>query len=53
MLICQDQRSGYGCGAENPDGTPNCLRCGQTLSFAVHLRDPETFAGRYQISRII
>ncbi|NTV65107.1 MAG: protein kinase, partial [Oscillochloris sp.] len=41
------------CGAENPDGTPNCLRCGQTLSFAVHLRDPETFAGRYQISRII
>ncbi len=53
MLICQDQRSGNGCGAENPDGTANCWRCGQSLSFATHLRDPGCQVGRYQVTRVI
>lgn len=53
MLICQDQRSGLGCGAENPNDTPTCLKCGQSLRFAVHLLDPNTMVGNYQIVRII
>ena len=53
MLICQDQRSGYGCGAENPDGTPSCLKCGMSLAFAVHLRDPGCQIGNYRVTRMI
>ncbi|WP_129633078.1 protein kinase domain-containing protein [Candidatus Oscillochloris fontis] len=53
MLICQDQRSGNGCGAENPDGTANCQRCGLSLRFAVHLHDPGTRVGHYEIMRMI
>lgn len=53
MLICQDQRSGYGCGAENPDDAVNCQRCGMALRFAVHLHDPGTLVGNYQIVRMI
>lgn len=53
MLICEDQRSGYGCGAENPDGATVCRRCGSSLRFAVRLHDPGSAVGRYRIVRVI
>ncbi len=53
MLICEDQRSGYGCGTENPDSASHCTRCGQSLRFAVHLHDPGSAIGRFRVIRVI
>jgi WD40 repeat protein len=53
MLICEDQRSGNGCGAENPDGAAACARCGNSLQFAVHLHDPGTMISGYRVARVI
>lgn len=53
MLICEDQRSGDGCGAENPDGATVCARCGRSLRFAVHLHDPGARIGAYQVVRAL
>ncbi|NTU78179.1 MAG: protein kinase [Chloroflexales bacterium] len=53
MLICEDQRSGNGCGAENPDEATVCQRCGSSLRFAVRLHNPGSEVGRYTIVRVI
>ncbi|HMQ31557.1 MAG TPA: WD40 repeat domain-containing serine/threonine-protein kinase [Chloroflexaceae bacterium] len=53
MLICEDQRSGNGCGAENPDGAAVCGRCGSSLRFAVRLHDPGSKVGPYTVVRVI
>ena len=53
MLICEDQRSGNGCGTENPDTATVCQRCGSSLRFAVRLHNPDDKVGRYTIVRII
>ena len=53
MLICEDQRSGNGCGAENPDDATVCQRCGSSLRFAVRLHNSGDTVGRYTIIRMI
>lgn len=53
MLICEDQRSGHGCGAENPNGYEVCQRCGMSLRFAVRLHDPGDIVGHYRVVRVI
>lgn len=53
MIICLDQRTGRGCGAENPDGAERCGRCGQSLRYALHLHNPGTQVHQYHIMRII
>lgn len=53
MLICHDQRSGTGCGAENPDAATQCRQCHRSLRFALHLHDPGTLIRNYRVLRII
>jgi WD40 repeat protein len=53
MLICEDQRSGYGCGAVNTNEATHCARCGQSLRFAVRLHDPDDTIRHYRIVRVI
>ncbi|MFP4438085.1 MAG: hypothetical protein ACLFVO_12625 [Chloroflexaceae bacterium] len=53
MLICHDQRSGTGCGAENPDTATQCGQCHRSLRFALHLHDPGTLIRNYRVLRII
>ena len=53
MLICHDQRSGSGCGTENPDGAVQCQHCGLSLRFALHLHNTGTLVRDYQIRRVI
>lgn len=53
MYICQDQRSGMGCGGESPDTAESCVRCGLSLRFAVHLHDVGTQVGHYTVVRVI
>lgn len=53
MLICIDQRTGTGCGAENRDRAKFCGQCGKTLRFALGLRDPGTMVRNYRIVRML
>lgn len=53
MLICLDQRSGSGCGSENPNTTLFCRKCGKSLRFAMRLLDPDSVLKHYRIVRII
>lgn len=53
MLICLDQRTGSGCGSENPNGTLLCRKCGKSLHFALRLLDPSTLLRHYRIIRVI
>jgi len=53
MLICLDQRTGTGCGANNKDGAQFCAQCGRPLRFALQLFDPGARVGNYQIARLI
>ncbi len=53
MFICQDQRNGHGCGAQNPNSAERCWRCGQSLRFAVRLRDAGETVGHYRVLRTI
>jgi len=53
MLICYDQRNGSGCNALNPDNAPKCQKCGRNLQFALHLHDPNSVIGHYQIIQVI
>ncbi len=53
MLICCDQRTGTGCGAENPDSATRCHVCGRSLRFALPLQNPGVQIRGYQIVRVI
>ncbi len=53
MLICWDQRTGTGCGAENPDSATRCQVCGRSLRFALPLQNPGVQIRGYQIVRMI
>lgn len=53
MLICYDQRSGNGCGTENPDTATQCQKCGQGLRFALRLHNPDILVRHYRIVRVI
>lgn len=53
MLICHDQRSGAGCGAQHQDGTTTCATCGMSLMFAVRLHNVGAVVGSYQILSVI
>lgn len=39
MLICQDQRSGAGCGARQPNDVLHCSACGMSLAYGLRLHD--------------
>ncbi|OQY99748.1 MAG: hypothetical protein B6D41_00770 [Chloroflexi bacterium UTCFX4] len=53
MLICLDQRTGTGCGANNKDGAQFCAQCGRPLRFALQLFDPGALVNAYRIVRLI
>ena len=53
MIICLDQRTGGGCGAENPEDAPTCQQCGRSLRFALVLLDPNTVVGSYMVVRLV
>jgi eukaryotic-like serine/threonine-protein kinase len=53
MIICLDQRTGAGCGAQNRGTAQHCQQCGMALRFALILHDPGTFVGSYRIVRVI
>lgn len=53
MLICLDQRTGTGCGAENRDGAQHCAQCGRNLRFAMELQNVGALVGSYRIARLI
>ena len=54
MRICLDQRTGNGCGAENPDGATACQQCGRPLDYALKLHNPGTLIGaHYRIVHVI
>ncbi len=53
MLICQDMRTGSGCGAANRDSALHCAHCGKSLRFALALHDPGTIINGYRIVRLI
>jgi serine/threonine protein kinase len=55
MLICQNVRTGAGCGAHYPSGTAVCRdpACAQSLRYALELRDPNQIVGNYRIIRLI
>ena len=53
MLICCDQRTGTGCGAENRDGATRCHVCGRSLRFALPLQNSGVQIRGYQIVRMI
>jgi serine/threonine-protein kinase len=53
MIVCLDQRTGAGCGAQNRDNAQRCGQCGMALRFALLLRDPGALVGNYQIIRVI
>jgi serine/threonine protein kinase len=53
MIICLDQRTGAGCGAQNRDTAQRCNQCSMPLRFALLLRDPGALVGDYQIVRVI
>jgi eukaryotic-like serine/threonine-protein kinase len=53
MLICRDQRTGTGCGAQNSDDARRCQQCGRSLRYALEIRDPGSLVGSYRIVRVI
>src|SRR3954470_3440232 len=53
MLLCLDQRTGDGCGAENRSSAQHCRQCGRSLRFALELHDPGTVIGRYRIVQVL
>jgi WD40 repeat protein len=53
MLICLDQRTDTGCGAQNRDSARHCGQCGKSLRFALALYDPGTQIGDYNILRVL
>ncbi|MEI8307481.1 MAG: hypothetical protein WCF99_10495 [Chloroflexales bacterium] len=53
MLICSDLRTGVGCGAINPNGTPTCGRCNNPLRYAIELHDPGDLIGHYRVQTMI
>jgi serine/threonine protein kinase len=53
MIICLDQRTGAGCGAQNRDSAQRCGQCTMPLRFALLLRDPGADIGDYRIIRVI
>jgi len=53
MLICLDQRTGAGCGAQNRDGARHCVKCGMSLRFALQLQNPGAVIGHYRIVRVL
>jgi serine/threonine protein kinase/formylglycine-generating enzyme required for sulfatase activity len=54
MIICFDQRTHIGCGAQNANDATRCQSCGRPLRFALPLHDPGTLLGeRYAIIRMI
>ena len=53
MIICFDQRTGGGCGTENPDEALECRSCGRSLRFALPLHDPNTVIGSYRVLRLV
>lgn len=53
MYICQDQRSGAGCGAQSPDDAERCVACGLPLRFAVRVANIGQQIGRYRVERVI
>lgn len=53
MLICLDQRTGTGCGAQNRDGAQHCSKCGMSLRFALQLQNPGAMIGHYRIARVL
>jgi eukaryotic-like serine/threonine-protein kinase len=53
MIICLDQRTGAGCGAQNRDNAQRCNQCSMPLRFALLLRDPDALVGDYRIIRVI
>jgi eukaryotic-like serine/threonine-protein kinase len=53
MIICLDQRTGAGCGAQNRDNAVHCGQCRMPLRFALILRDPGALIGGYRIVRVI
>lgn len=53
MLVCLDQRTGTGCGAENQNGAAFCKQCGRSLRLAPVLHDPGATVGNYRVIRLI
>jgi serine/threonine protein kinase len=53
MIVCLDQRTGAGCGAQNRDVAQHCGQCNMPLRFALLLRDPGALIGSYRIVRVI
>ncbi len=53
MLICLDQRTDTGCGAENRDSARHCGQCGASLRFALALYDAGTQLGHYRVLRVL
>ena len=53
MLICFDQRTNDGCGAENRNDAAFCASCGRALRFALQLHDRNAVVGDYRIGELI
>jgi eukaryotic-like serine/threonine-protein kinase len=53
MLICLDQRTDTGCGAENRASARHCRQCGASLRYALALYDPDTHIGSYRVLRVL
>lgn len=54
MIICFDQRTHIGCGAQNDDSSLRCGTCGRPLRFALPLHNKGAILGqRYRIERMI
>lgn len=53
MQICLDQRSGTGCGGENPDGVQVCQHCNKPLRFSLQLHNVGDVVGHYQIVQLL
>jgi serine/threonine protein kinase len=53
MIICFDQRTHIGCGAENRNNALRCSQCGRPLRYALLLHDPGKMLRDYRIVRLI
>ncbi|MGI8586267.1 MAG: serine/threonine protein kinase [Chloroflexia bacterium] len=53
MIVCYDPRTGAGCDAQNPDGTPFCQKCSMFLAQAVRLYNVGDRVSSYRIIQVL
>jgi serine/threonine protein kinase len=53
MIVCIDLRSGIGCNAVNSNTANYCIKCGQSLHFALRVHDAGTLIGQYRVVRML